>query len=68
VFISRKPHPVGGELQSSFIDLFNTYLLIFVKIFFHSLYLGKKEDIKRIHANALGEDKFPRRDALSFGQ
>ena len=58
----------GGELHSSCVDLFNTYLLIFVKIFLHSLYLGKKEDTKRVHANALGEDKFPRRDALSFGQ
>jgi hypothetical protein len=68
IFISRKPHPLGGELQSSFLDLFNTYLLIFVKVFLHSSSLWKKEDIKRVHANALGEDKFPRRDALSFGQ
>ena len=68
IFLSRKPHPLGGEIHSSFLDLFNTYLLIFVKVFFYSLYSGKKEDIKRVHANALGEDKLPRRDALSFGQ
>jgi hypothetical protein len=67
IFLSRKPHPLGGESHSSSVDLFNTYLLIFVKIFFlvNSL---TKEEMRTVHANAMGEDKFPRRDALSFGQ